>query len=292
MKKNLISFWLCTFFVTLLFSQTINTDVMMQKTVLIITDQKKTGSGFYLYDSSFLYLVTADHVLRKKDTNSIKTDYVKSITVTSYPTAYETSDPIKASINIAEAFKNKKIIKPRNQDIIIIIIGVIKEIKKESSGWLLYEFTKVEYPKGKELFIDGFNIYNIIKFSDVKPGRDVIAIGFPTSLANSNSQYHYNRPLLRKGVVSAKDIVYRNIIIDCKLFPGNSGGPVYMNNSKNPLTVPVPYGIIGIVSEFVPFDRKDKDQNVKYLENSGLAVITPLDVILDYLQDYRKINSK
>lgn len=97
---------------------------------------------------------------------------------------------------------------------------------------------------------------------------------------SSLPQLDLARPLLRHGIVAAKNEALRTIIIDCPVYPGNSGGPVLEIEVDGAATH---FHAIGVVSEFVPAaERWINDpygyENI-YLSNSGYSVVVPIDAV-------------
>jgi hypothetical protein len=61
---------------------------------------------------------------------------------------------------------------------------------------------------------------------DYFEGRDIYTLGYPAAVGSS----YWTRGLLRKGIISwlpDSGISSKKFIIDCNVFPGNSGGPVF-----------------------------------------------------------------
>ena len=73
----------------------------------------------------------------------------------------------------------------------------------------------------------------------------------------------------------------KTIIIDCPVYPGNSGGPVLEIDRENFMTTR--FRIIGIVSEFVPWVSLSPGDKNPEISNSGYSIVTPLDAIRELL---------
>lgn len=78
--------------------------------------------------------------------------------------------------------------------------------------------------------------------------------------------------------------VYRNLDIadsylaDINANPGNSGGPVYLASDGS---------VIGVCRGWLPTNiRDDKDNDVNYYYNSGLAVVVPSRYVRDLLKSH------
>jgi Trypsin-like peptidase domain len=91
------------------------------------------------------------------------------------------------------------------------------------------------------------------KYDDVVVGNEVYVFGFPTSIGLKNvPQIDQLRPLLRKGIVAGRNETLKTIIIDCPVFPGNSGGPVMEMDGS---LFDRKFRVVGVAIQFVPFDN-------------------------------------
>jgi hypothetical protein len=79
--------------------------------------------------------------------------------------------------------------------------------------------------------------------------------------------------------VAGKNQITRTIIIDCPVYPGNSGGPVIEVESQGPISV---YKAIGVVTQFVPGTVWGNTVN------SGYAVVVPMDRVLETVERLEK----
>jgi hypothetical protein len=126
-----------------------------------------------------------------------------------------------------------------------------------------------------------------IEDADVSGGEGVFVLGFPMGITGTERKY----AIVRGGVIARLD---REIIeetggylIDCAVFPGNSGGPVILRPEL--MTIEGTPGrdrsfLIGIVSAYLPYiETAVSDQTgrprITFEENSGLANVVPLDVV-------------
>jgi len=125
-------------------------------------------------------------------------------------------------------------------------------------------------------------------FSDVLVGNEVFIFGYPTSLGIKEiKQIQHDKPLLRKGIVAGKNSEYRNFIIDCPTYPGNSGGPVIEKEEIN--FSQINFRLIGLMSQFVPFEEvwhsKRFGLENRQWQNSGYSIVIPVDAIMDLLSE-------
>jgi hypothetical protein len=121
----------------------------------------------------------------------------------------------------------------------------------------------------------------------VAEGDGVFVLGFPLGLVGKGKNF----VIVRQGIVARiRDCLEANqkdFLIDCSIFPGNSGGPVV--NRPEVMTIRGTKRIeraylIGIVAAYVPYrDRAISAQTGKtriiFEENSGLASVFPVDYI-------------
>ncbi len=130
-------------------------------------------------------------------------------------------------------------------------------------------------------------------------GKDIYVLGYPGSVGAN----YWTRGLLRKGIVSwlPKNNVGQNkFLIDCNIFPGNSGGPVF--------TIPPPimidtiftnvYNFLGIVvqrrfsynsiidsKKRIPITASD-GTNIISPESMGIGVVEPAENVLALLRKF------
>ena len=123
-----------------------------------------------------------------------------------------------------------------------------------------------------------------LKFEEVAVGNGVLVPGFPSSIGLKNvPQIDRLKPLLRRGIVAGLNETLKTIIIDCPVFPGNSGGPVVQVDTT---AFETNFRLIGVVSQFVPFDNSGWSAAVggnATLLNSGFSVVVPIDAVLELL---------
>ncbi|MFI4973524.1 MAG: trypsin-like serine peptidase [Caulobacterales bacterium] len=87
------------------------------------------------------------------------------------------------------------------------------------------EFAKAAIPKSWLADDDTYGKY------DLGPGDELLALGFPQGLSANTAGF----PILRAGRVASYPLgpasAYPTFLLDFSVFPGNSGGPVYMSQN-------------------------------------------------------------
>lgn len=244
-----------------------------------IASENSKGSGILITIKEKLYLVTAKHVLyRKKDGDFIF--HSNYITVSCPSSVAEDRTTRKYGINLSD--RNTRYSK--EEDVAVVFLGKCKK-RRDTNGWsvILEDFvTKT-----------GDSVNNPLIWSDkwfrtiekVSVSNDVYIFGFPTSLGieNYTDFFDTDKPILRRGIVSYINTKKRHIVIDCPVYSGNSGGPVFevtkLANGKSKTS------LIGIISRYIPyrqewFNLRDNYKNIEYV-NSGYSVIISIDIILE-----------
>jgi hypothetical protein len=126
----------------------------------------------------------------------------------------------------------------------------------------------------------------------------VVILGFPMGLRSER----YATPIARHGIVARSDS--GELMLDCFVFPGNSGGPVFYSpvikvgvNLNTPLVNSE--RIIGVIIEYIPYvdvaiSPQTKRPRITFEENSGLCVATPADKIIELLgrSDVQEMNRR
>jgi S1-C subfamily serine protease len=113
-------------------------------------------------------------------------------------------------------------------------------------------------------------------------GNAVLVCGFPMGLSGNLRKF----AIVRSGVIARLDpeIISedRCFLLDCLIFPGNSGGPVFDYGSADHSAGP---RLLGVVSGYLPYEdvaisRQTGKPRITFEENSGLASVVPVDAIL------------
>ena len=254
---------------------------LLKTAVLIQLDNGKQGSGFYLQDSLHTYLITARHVLFEKMATNGKDSLVvaaRHIECISYPADPSRSEKTILSINLEAANDSGMVRCEREADVGAIQVG---DVKKVNDSLAMIEYLPFAN-KDRSTHVETLPVSIIQEYNDIHLGETVYIFGYPTSIGLQKSpQFDHERPLLRKGSVAGKNASKRTVIIDCPTYYGNSGGPVIVEEMDGFTTY---YKLIGVVSEFVPYEEDWKNSrnnsvNVS-ITNSGYSVVVPIESIL------------
>ncbi len=127
---------------------------------------------------------------------------------------------------------------------------------------------------------------------------DVFAIGFPMGIAGEVQNY----ALVKSGIISRIDTEIigsrKAFIIDSSIFPGNSGGPVYLKPSTTAMsgtTAVSQQYLIGVISAYLPYidqlyTHQTRPPTVVSTtrENSGLTLCVPMDYVREIFDAWRE----
>ncbi len=235
------------------------------------------GTGFIIRDKmeegSFLYLVTAKHVLGKFN-NSGNFIFKDDILNIYYHGDIYSEKFNGVSINLQNLWKSGNLAINNNSDVAICLIALAKDNK------IIYvnNAHAKTIVQEKEVSLTTIQSDLLTKAKEVKIGNDVFVIGYPTSVGFENiPQIDYKKPLVKKGIVSGLNSKMNTIILDCELHNGNSGGPIF---SYYPKTRKIK--LIGVVIQYVPLAINS------VIVNSGYSVGTPIEKIEEIIEIYRK----
>jgi hypothetical protein len=146
--------------------------------------------------------------------------------------------------------------------------------------------------------------YNLIRsLSNSFETQEILALGFP---AVGNISYG-TKPLVRKGIISWISPIEPDkvpFLIDCNIFPGNSGGPIFLNSTGldelGRFQIGGAFEFLGIVSKytsklnpiFSPSNRLILDQKndpIYSQESMSLGIIEPAKRILELLEHAQSV---
>lgn len=129
----------------------------------------------------------------------------------------------------------------------------------------------------------------------ISEGDSIFILGFPMANVHIKSTV-----IVRNGIIARIRDMYHNnsesYLLDSFIFPGNSGGPVFLvpNIASILGTEPILESkLIGVVKEYLTYDDIAKSTNtgetrVIFTENSGLTLVHPMDYVDEIINIYTK----
>ena len=220
-----------------------------------------------------IYLITNKHVV--KDLNSVVAQYNYGNTTKSLP--YTLLDP-----------NNNKLYSEHpnpNVDVVAIRINV-NDVVGNGINLLFFSL--------KDNSLD----LKDMKKTGVGDGAFIYVLGFPVGISSALVNNLMKEPVCRMGCIAKIDYLYHKsnnnveYLIDCNVFPGNSGGPVINRPEQISLTgTPANSSscLIGIVGAYLPYrdvlySRQTNNDRMITEENGGLGVVYPVDYILETVE--------
>ncbi len=245
------------------------------------------GTGF-LYASrynngSIPFIVTNQHCIEnliKDEERIIRLTYV----------SHETDSIHLFNLNLFDIDDNYTFYCHPDKDIDIAVIPInYNEMKKDTGIRLL-----------------GPNISKKIeemKSIGISEGDSVFVLGFPMGNLNLTMQ-QTKSVIVRNGTIARiRDVFYgasKSFLLDSLIFPGNSGGPVFLVPQNVALVgtqkIRTSY-LIGVVREYLAYEDIAKsvqtgETRVIFTENSGLALVHPMDYVEEVINIFKKkVNS-
>ena len=129
----------------------------------------------------------------------------------------------------------------------------------------------------------------------VSAGDPVFVVGFPMNLAGQQRNYAIVRP---GAIARVNDLIASasaTLLVDSHVFPGNSGGPVFLQPTMMSITGTKSNNtayLLGVVKDYIPYvdvaiSPQTRRPRVTFEENSGLSDIIPVDRINDAIKAWR-----
>lgn len=117
-------------------------------------------------------------------------------------------------------------------------------------------------------------------------------LGFPMGLVGAERSF----VIVRQGAIARiRDYLAgasKELLMDCMIFPGNSGGPVVTKpeamSIQGTKSQSAAY-LIGVVAGYIPYrdvlkSRQTNEDRMIVVENSGLSSIVPVQYLIDLIQ--------
>jgi hypothetical protein len=252
---------------------------------VLIQFPDQLASGFYLNTGKAVFLVTAKHVLFEPQTGRMRNGLMSLL---SYSRDPKESGTNLIQVDMGVLWQAGDIKAHLTADVAVVHIAdiVTSPPDKGPDPHILRPIPGVMFRTavaGGLLLVAMDTIKN---YAEVLVANEVLLYGYPTSLGIRESpQLDPLRPLLRRGIVAGLNPSGKSIIIDCPSYPGNSGGPV-VEADRAPFSAS--FKVIGVVSQFVPFEEKSINYPIGYqnisISNSGYTTVTPMDFVLELVK--------
>jgi len=238
------------------------------------------GSGFYVNDGKYLYLVTAKHVLHKIINNVVSTTLIdNNAVIECYSRNVHSKITIYAQLNVLDNAANIK--RHPVKDIAIIRVASFVGNKIQANNG-------VKIKADNNAILTSTPITMLRQYDNVSIGNDIYVFGFPASIGIQElPQIEYDKPLLKKGILAGKNDKTKTLILDCFIYWGNSGGPVLEVDEES--IGSKSFNIIGVITQYIPLlDRWENIQKLSKLDisNSGYSVAEPADDIIYLMQNW------
>ena len=253
---------------------------------------KSLASGFYINTTHGIYLVTANHffgeldsILKDTTTKQFRPDV--NVLVTSY--SRDPSDNKRNSflLNLRTLESGGHLQTDPTTDIVVITLG-IGERENNQAPSPVTTVAGVTVQEMATLGTVGVSIEAVKKFDQVLIGNDVIMYGYPTSIGLSSiPQLDPDRPLLRKGIVSGKNVQKHTLVLDCPTYQGNSVGPIFEIDRELTQTK---YFLIGVAEQYVPYAMGSPTINI--ISNSGYGIATPMDPVIKIVEQVEQAEKR
>ncbi|MEM7161575.1 MAG: serine protease [Bacteroidota bacterium] len=252
--------------------------------VLVVMPKKGFGSGVFIMYDKKVFFATARHVLfnMRKIKNSLNfSPKTKKIKIQYYAIDNDFNDPSEIEIDLQELFKIQKIKLHGKNDVAVMQIGELKGKKMELLGPVKLTLGYLNMNLAMESMIRYFD--------EIETGAETFVIGYPKALGMKHrAQYNFNHPLVRKGIVAGKNNRHKTVVIDCPVYGGNSGGPVFLTEKvivqeKTKLSFESKKYLIGLVTEYIPYLNKT-NKSAEHMDNADFGVIVPFDQAMELIK--------
>ena len=246
--------------------------------ILITLDSGGQGTGCIINCQEGNYLATAKHVIADNQ-NALKGAVA---TLKSYTPDLIETDFTQLTLNLDVISTNSKIKFHPVHDVCLIQL-----MDNNESG--MNPSIGVTVDQISSFGVCGINIDKTVKlFSEVLISNDVFIFGYPSSIGlKSSPQFNSDMPLLRKGIVAGKNSSNSTIILDCPVYPGNSGGPVI---EVEVTPGGINFKLLGLVVQFVPVVEQWKSLLYNtvnsQLTNSGYSIVVPVDFVKEVINQF------
>lgn len=232
------------------------------------------GSGIITQDSFNVFLISARHNFFDNNLSLINNFAELKL----HSSNFKEDIVSEFILDLRDLVSSHKLIIDTLSDICVIKLAKFELINNQITGKITYSSAVIR--KGNQfkmnfIFID--DSYYVSK-EDLFLGESVFTVGFPISIGLQKiPQFDYEKPLFKRCSISSLSKKYNNIIIDCQVYGGNSGGPVFLERQDNNKYV---IKLIGIIIEYIPFIKSTFKNLDLYDQTSSYAVVVPIEKAL------------
>jgi len=224
---------------------------------------RNPGTGNVSYQT---FLVTNKHVFRGEKVIYLKFNSLQGLTSKDY------------KVDLMFSNGRKKWVGHPKDLIDVAVIWINTNILRNEKR--LFDYFRSDmhiYPKSRMIS------------SGVTEGDNIYVLGFPMGLVDKTQQY----VICRRGCIARIRDFFDNrtseFLIDARVFPGNSGGPVILCPSAIAIKGTKrtnESALLGIVKAYLPyrdvgFSKQTRQPRIIFEENSGLAVVESVDSIIE-----------
>lgn len=241
----------------------------IQSTVLIKIGSF-SGSGILVQDSlQHIHLITAKHVLFDQK------QYFKNLISNQAVIQFYAKNFKSDSVNYIFIDLKKLLLGGQVKTDSVMDIALVTLAKVDTNGLIHYVDGIERRGHYAKYFPYPLLDMAITKVDDLFLGEDVIVVGFPSSIGlRQLPQFDYNKPLLKRGAIASISDNFKTFIIDCPVYHGNSGGPVFLERKSFDR---YSLRLIGIAVEYIPLLNPTASQKDITIETSSYAVVVPIE---------------
>lgn len=222
-----------------------------------------------------IFLLTNRHVFNNQDLLWVRFDKKNAKGTTRFPVQLKVEGEIKWLAHEDE-----------NVDLAMLTISP-EFLNRNAAEWSFINEELFAYPE---------------KFEEIgiELGDGVFLVGFPMGISGSEKNY----AIVRSGTIARIDQeiigTIKSFLIDATVFPGNSGGPVFLKpeilSLQNTKVVNSVY-LVGVVSGYKLYQEPLYSHQANppivgaiSVENSGLATVVPMNFAKDIYNDFINTN--
>lgn len=218
-----------------------------------------------------LYLVTNRHVLKGKEKFIVRFNPKGKEKAKTFPGSLinQKGNPIWAA--------------HPDEEIDLGVVRIVSKILKEQNIEFEYFSNNIQVLTTKVMLDKG-----------IAEGDSIYILGFPMGLVGD----HRNAVIARRGCIARiQDLLAqasKYFLVDAFVFPGNSGGPVILKPEMFGIGETKPSAesyLLGIVTAYLSYEEvavsaQTGRPRIIFQENSGLAIVHPVDCIEETIQHW------